>query len=83
MTDWEINDKTSKLLESPYAPHETAGVLRTHRAGWAGGEIAKELKVGPFKVINALRTALDQEQEAAKSGRDIYDALIEIPKEKQ
>jgi len=82
VTEWEINDKTSKLLKSNHAPHETGGALRTHRAGWPGEAIAKELKTRPFKLLEILRRDKDAEDRALTAGRDIYDALINTPKEK-
>ena len=77
--DWDPNHPS---LKSSLAPHETAGVLRMHRAGKKGAELMKLLRLRGTKLMNQMQKALDAELGAAKAGRDIYDALIDIPKEK-
>lgn len=80
--NWEINDQTYKLLMSEHAPHETAGVLRIHRAGMPGAVIAKTFKYRGILLMRAMQKALNQEGEASRRRLPIHDALINIPKEK-
>ncbi|ASR86169.1 hypothetical protein SEA_BOBSWAGET_64 [Mycobacterium phage BobSwaget] len=80
MTDWDPNHR---LLKSTAAPHETAAVLRMHRANWKGADIMKLFKLRGTKLMKQMQKALDDETRAAHAGRPIHDALINIPKEKR
>jgi len=77
--DWSADDP---ILKSPLAPHETAGVLRFHRAGHKGAEIMKLFKLRGTKLMKLMQKAMDDEGAAARANRPIHDALINIPKEK-
>lgn len=63
-------------LLSRGAPHETAGVMRALRAGRSGKEIVRMLKIKPNVLSKALSKAMDEENDAAKAGRDIHDAVF-------
>ncbi|QJD50274.1 hypothetical protein SEA_IWOKEUPLIKEDIS_71 [Mycobacterium phage Iwokeuplikedis] len=65
------------MLRSPMAPHESAGVLRMHRAGYKGKDIMKTLKLRGTKLMTQMSKAMDDEQSAARAGRPIHDALID------
>ncbi|BBX09461.1 hypothetical protein [Mycolicibacterium aichiense] len=71
--DWDPNHP---MLRSPLAPHETAGVLRVHRAGFKGPDILKLLKMRATRLSRELERAISAEQEAAHQGRKIHDAKI-------
>ncbi|QFP95549.1 hypothetical protein SEA_GAUGELDP_66 [Mycobacterium phage GaugeLDP] len=76
---WDPNDR---LLKSTAAPHETAAVLRMHRAGWKGADIMKLFKLRGTKLMGQMQRALDDETRAAHAGREIHDAKITIEKNK-
>lgn len=67
-------------LSSPLAPHETAGVLRTSRAGYLGNEIMEMTGMRATVLVAALQKAMDDEGNAHRQGRQIYDSLIEEEK---
>ncbi|UJD21169.1 hypothetical protein SEA_SORORFAGO_72 [Mycobacterium phage SororFago] len=69
-------DPNHPLLKSTGAPHETNGVMRAHRAGRTGKELVQILKLKPLALSKALSRAMDEENEAAKRGRDIHDAVF-------
>lgn len=75
--DWNPN---APELTSGKAPHETAAVLRMHRAGKKGVEIMKELgHRRPMKgtvFMEELSDAMTAEYDAAQAGVDIYDARV-------
>ena len=71
--DWDPNHKS---LLSPMAPHETAGVLRVHRAGYKGSELIKVLNMRGTQMMNALRRAMDCEGIASSRGVPIHDAVF-------
>lgn len=77
--NWEINDQTIKILQSPTAPHETAGVLRIYRTGMPGGDIAKLFRYRGLKLMRLMQRAVDEEQRAFQMDRPIHDAFM--PKE--
>ncbi|QXO13347.1 hypothetical protein SEA_TROOPER_70 [Mycobacterium phage Trooper] len=79
MTDWDPNHR---LLRSTAAPHETAAVLRMHRAGYKGADIMKILKLRGTRLMKQMQKALDDETRAAHAGRDIHDAKITVEKNK-
>ncbi|AEJ93363.1 hypothetical protein SEA_KIPPER29_71 [Mycobacterium phage Kipper29] len=74
MADWNPDDK---ILKSPLAPHESAAVLRMHRAGHKGADTLKILKVRATKLMKQMQRALDEETRAAHAGRPIHDAKID------
>ncbi|AMS00968.1 hypothetical protein SEA_LOSER_72 [Mycobacterium phage Loser] len=74
MTDWDPNHR---LLKSTNAPHETAAVLRMHRAGYKGADIMKLLKLRGTRLMSQMQRALDAETRAAHAGRPIHDAKID------
>lgn len=53
------------------ATHETAALLRMYRNGWTGPQISEVTKLSQPRVVSQLRTALSQEGEAARAGREI------------
>lgn len=77
MTNWDPNHPS---LRSPIAPHETACVLRMHRAGYKGRATMKILKLRGTRLMNQMQRALDAETHAARAGRPIHDALIDPKK---
>ncbi|ASJ79781.1 hypothetical protein KIY85_gp69 [Mycobacterium phage Heffalump] len=79
MTNWDPNHP---LLRSPAAPHETAAVLRMHRAGYKGAQIMKILKLRGTRLMSQMQKALDDETRAAHAGRDIHDAKITVERNK-
>ncbi|AXH46805.1 helix-turn-helix DNA-binding domain protein [Mycobacterium phage Acolyte] len=70
---WDPNHPS---LKSPIAPHETAGVLRMHRAGYKGADIMKILKLRGTRLMSQMQRALDEETRAGHAGRPIHDGLI-------
>ena len=72
--NWTTDDE---LLTSPYAPHETAAVLRVHRNGHPVGRIASMLRISPAKIQGELLRGMDQEGKAAAEGLTIYDGSVE------
>lgn len=76
---WDPNHPT---LKSKAAPHETAAVLRMHRAGYKGADIMKLFKLRGTKLMNQMQRALNDETVAAHQGRDIHDAKITVEKNK-
>jgi hypothetical protein len=71
--EWDPNHQ---LLKSPQAPHETAGFLRMHRAGYKGADIMKMFKLRGTQMQRQMQKALDDETQASDRRRDIHDALI-------
>jgi hypothetical protein len=71
MEDWNPNDPALKELK---APHETAGVLRWHRARVPSKKIMEMLGLRATQLVGALQKASEQETLAAKLGREIYDS---------
>ncbi|AAC18509.1 hypothetical protein SEA_LAKES_74 [Mycobacterium phage Lakes] len=71
--DWDPNDPK---LKSPYAPHETAAVLRMHRVGFKGAHTMKLLKLRGTQLMNQIQRAMDAEQAAHRAGRPIHDAGV-------
>ncbi|AOT24989.1 hypothetical protein PBI_KALPINE_70 [Mycobacterium phage Kalpine] len=74
MSDWDPNHR---LLKSTAAPHETAAVLRMHRAGFKGADIMKTFKLRGTRLMKQMQRALDEESRAAHAGRPIHDAVID------
>lgn len=73
MSDWNPDDP---LLKAIRAPHETAAVMRWHRAKVPSQEIMKLLGYRGTRLIKSLETAAEQEQAAHERGLEIHDALI-------
>lgn len=74
MSDWDPDDPA---LNAVRAPHETAGVLRWHRARVPSNQIMKMLNLRGTKLVAALEKAAQQEKGAANVGLAIHDALIQ------
>jgi hypothetical protein len=55
------------------APHETAAVLRMHRAGFSAPQICGLLKMSKHQLIHELNLAIDEEVDAHKAGLPIHD----------
>lgn len=72
--DWDPNHPS---LKSPLAPHESAAVLRMHRAGMTGVDMMKILKCRGGRLTKMFQRGLDVEGIAAMRGVPIYDSLIE------
>ncbi|ASW31629.1 hypothetical protein SEA_STEPMIH_71 [Mycobacterium phage StepMih] len=66
----------SWLYRTEEGPHESAAVLRMHRAGYPGPVIMKTLQLKGTQLMQALNKAITDEQDAASRGRAIHDALI-------
>lgn len=75
-------DPNHRLLKSPLAPHETAGIMRAYRAGRRGPELMKILKLRGTALMNQMQRAMDQERAASDRGVAIYDAAIDPEKAK-
>lgn len=74
MSDWNPDDP---VLTAVKAPHETAGVMRWHRAHVPSKTIMQMLNLRGTKFIAMLEKAAQQEKGAATLGLAIHDALIE------
>jgi len=70
-------DPNHPMLKSPLAPHETNAAMRLHRGGWSNQHILGLLKVKGTQLIALLKTAMDEEGEAARMGRPIHDAKVD------
>ncbi|AGT14322.1 hypothetical protein ADZZY_74 [Mycobacterium phage Adzzy] len=73
-------DPNHPMLKSPYAPHETAAVLRIKRTGIPGPELMKLLKLKGTRLMSQIQRAMDQETEAHRRNLPIHDALIAATK---
>jgi hypothetical protein len=73
MADWNPNDP---VLTSPRAAHETAAVMRWHRAHVPSKEIMQLLRLRGTQLVKKLEQAWVEEQKASAKGLDIHDALI-------
>ncbi|QJD52536.1 hypothetical protein PBI_AN9_74 [Mycobacterium phage AN9] len=71
--EWDPNDPK---LKSPYAPHETAAVLRMNRAGFKGAHTMKLLRLRGTQLMNQIQRAMDVEQAAHRARRPIHDARV-------
>lgn len=71
--EWDPNHPT---LTAADAPHETAGLMRIHRAGHPGADIMKAMKIKVMDLTKALNQAMDDEQEASRRGVAIHDEVI-------
>lgn len=66
--DPEVNDAKS--------PHETAGILRMHRARWPARRVMEMFKIEEDTLLSLMRIAVADEQAARNAGRPVHDALI-------
>lgn len=66
----------AKLDSQDAAPHETAAVLRMHRAGFTGAQTGKMLGMYPRELVDRIRIAIDEELEAHRQGRPIHDPKV-------
>lgn len=73
-------DPNHPMLKSRGAPHETAGLMRFHRAGNTGSFIMKTFKIKSMALTKAFSKSMDEEQDAARAGRYIHDAVISRPR---
>ena len=71
--DWDPNHP---MLKSGAAPHETSGFMRIHRSGMKGNAIMKMFRVKASHLTKALSKAMEDENNAARQGRDIHDAVF-------
>ncbi|QFG12572.1 hypothetical protein PBI_TOAKA_73 [Mycobacterium phage Toaka] len=78
--DWDPNHP---LLKSGAAPHETAGLMRIHRAGYSGDFIRKAFKLGARTLAKAFEQAMEAENKAARQHRDIHCPPVDPPKAKK
>ncbi|QFG11586.1 hypothetical protein PBI_BOGOSYJAY_73 [Mycobacterium phage BogosyJay] len=78
--DWDPNHP---LLKSRGAPYETPAFMRFHRAGYSGQFIMKAFRVGARTLSKALERAMDEENTAARQGRDIHCPTTNPPKAKR
>lgn len=58
------------------APHETAAVMRMHRAGFTGPQICDTLGMSLRELKHEMKLALDLEGEAGLLGLPIHDARV-------
>lgn len=67
-----------RLLKSPYAPHETAAVLRCLRGGNTGQKLFNIFKRSykGSQLSDAIQRALDLETRAQTAGREICDGSV-------
>lgn len=70
------DDRSEREILTQPGPHETAGVLRMHRAGMPGPLIAKTLGMSSRQLVDEIRLALEDELEATRKGLPIHDAKI-------
>lgn len=63
-------------MTAPLVPHETAAVLRMHRAGMSPPRIMQLLGMGHTQLIHELELAIDEEAEAGRKGAAIHDSKI-------
>lgn len=63
-------------VETPPAAHETAAVLRMHRAGMGSGKICSLLGISKTQLIHEMNSAIDDEQDAHSKGMKIQDSGI-------
>lgn len=75
LPDWNPNDP---LLEADNAPHETAGVMRWHRAKVPSKQIMQLLHLRGTQLIATLEKATKQESQAAERGLEIHDPLLRL-----
>jgi Phage protein Gp68 len=72
--EWSTSDPS---LHDGRGAHETSAVLRMHRAGWTGVQMAKLLGIMCGPPLTALiKRALDQETDATRKGLPIYDSRV-------
>ena len=71
--EWNPDHPSLKELK---APHETAAIMRWHRAKVPSQEIMRMLGYKGTRLVKALELAAKQEKAAHDSGLDVYDALI-------
>lgn len=64
-------------LTDPRAPHETAAVLRLHRAGWPAPKICGLLKISKDQLVHELNRAIDDETQAGLAKLPIHDATYD------
>ncbi|WKW87282.1 hypothetical protein SEA_CHARGERPOWER_67 [Mycobacterium phage Chargerpower] len=69
-------DPNHALLRSGAAPHETSGLMRIHRAGHSGKFILTTFKMKAMALSRAFSKAMEEEERAYKSGRDIHDVVL-------
>lgn len=70
---WDSNHVT---LKEPMAPHETSAVMRMFRVGWLPIQIQKALGMFPTEIKDRMSLAQDDEQEADRQGRPIWDEKL-------
>lgn len=71
--DWNPNHP---MLTSPYAPHETAAVLRFQRSGLRGTALMKACRLKGTQLMKKLEQALADEKRAEQGCRPIHDARV-------
>ncbi|MCA2331867.1 hypothetical protein JF714_15600 [Mycobacterium avium] len=69
----KLEDLTIGVNGEP-AAHESDAVIRMHRAGWSGSQMAQVLGMRDASLVNQYRRDLDGETEAAKLGLPIHGA---------
>ncbi|AKQ07648.1 hypothetical protein SEA_SMEADLEY_80 [Mycobacterium phage Smeadley] len=68
------------LLKADDAPHETAAVMRMHRAGFTPTETRRTLKYSGIgtRLQRELEQAIESESVAHRAGREIHDDGLTI-----
>ncbi len=76
-----VGEEEVYFLTDPFAPHETAGVLRMLRGGMKPAVIAEVtgLPLGP-QLTYEFGQALDQEGDAHRAGLPVFDGMKEDEK---
>ncbi|QBJ04874.1 hypothetical protein SEA_ELEPHANTOON_73 [Mycobacterium phage Elephantoon] len=75
-------DPNHPMLKSRGAPYETPAFMRFHRAGWSGQFIMKAFRVGARTLSKSLERAMEEENTAARQGRDIHCPTTDPEKRK-
>jgi hypothetical protein len=76
---WSPGTTEESVLTSPEAPHETAAVLRMHRAGIPVPRICAILGISKQQLIHEMNAAVDDETHAGRAGLKIHDATVAPP----
>jgi hypothetical protein len=74
--DGPDSPKEREQLSPKLAPHETAAVLRMHRAGFTAGQICETISISKHQLRHEIQMAIDDEATAGLLGVPIYDARV-------
>jgi hypothetical protein len=74
--DDPTHEQERSQLTPKAAPHETAAVLRMHRAGFTSAQTCTTLDITRYELIHEMKLALDLEGTAGLLGLPIHDARV-------